>query len=336
MKKALSMILCLLFLFSPAFAEIQLTQSPTEYESKIAATENNSISAFFSPIDSNIYYLTKASSGYKVDLFTDGDYKTVYTLPEGRAYSSISADQNGNIYILFQNQDETAKSGIICLMNDDSEYVFIDYAFPGASSELVPYKMEFSPFSSSGYVLMWLNYQGSYIPVICLMSEFWGGLVGYDEFLFIIPGMLSAEIYPMSQFFDVYGYLSEGAQTSIDEILSEAILTPSDASLSPSGDVVLMTVPFEGETFLYAMDVISYALQIIETPDGFSGKAGWNADDTILLTDDSGYTEIITLDEFMSDDWSSEWDWSFEEDSEWSDDEDWNQVDESELNDWSW
>lgn len=103
------------------------------------------------------------------------------------------ADADGNVFVLRKNRDETAKSDILHLVADGDSYVSNSYPFPAATKELRPYRMEYSPLTSSGHVLMWLDNNGESVPALCVFNVFWGALQGFDSFIVVEPGSLNAE-----------------------------------------------------------------------------------------------------------------------------------------------
>lgn len=327
MKKILLTVLLLALTISGASAEIRLKANDTAAESEIAAAEYGALDAFFSPYDENIYYLSKTESGYDVTVFGDsGDYRTVYTLSGEDSYLSIRTDADGAIYLLKQSSDESMKSGIVRLVNDGGTYFETEFLFPAASCDLIPRRLDFSPDSSCGCALLWMNNAGEYVSAMSVFNVFWGSLQGYDAFITITPGTLVASVVPMESLYDAYGYAAEGAQSFARQIASGDILTPTDVSVSPDGERFLVTVPFLGETLLYVIDANTLELELVYPPDGFSGEIGWTAEGGLIAVSDAGETVDIGFGAFNENAWNNAW-----EDS-WNDAENWNAP--SDNGDW--
>ncbi|MBQ3079728.1 MAG: hypothetical protein IJC48_07020 [Clostridia bacterium] len=335
MKKIILMLLCLALIPFSAIAEVRLGMSPLEEAAFIAKGEFSAENAFFSPYDDSIYYLQNGNV-IKFDAEIN-DYITLYTLPEGSRYVSISADSDGSIYVLKDNEDVSKKSSLILLANENDRYIPIEYTFSLAANDLNALNMDYSSYSSTGFVLFSINGETAPVQALSVFSLAWGSIEGYDEVIAFKPGALSAEVYSLSAFADTYGYINESGIEFAKSIESGALLSPTQASLSPSGNTLLLLTPFEGSTVLYAMDVYSLALQMVYPPDDFSGSASWTQDDQILLSYDNGKTETLALQPFESESWGNSWtsDWKSADDG-WSDFENgWNQTDESTLDDWS-
>lgn len=334
------MLLALILLTPAAFASVSIQDSPANEDSKLAANEFGAAFAYFSPYDDYIYYLKAESDGTSVIVFdaSSSEYKTVKTFTPDADYVSISADSEGNIYLLRQDQDETAKSGIIRLVKEGDEYALTEYLFPAASGELIPVSLEFSPYSSTGAIRIWLNNAGDYIPALSMVSVFWGSLSGHNELIAIVPGSLTASVFPMEGFYDVYGYQTDEALSFMKKIESGELLSPTNASLSPNGNMLLMTVPYQGKTNVYVMDVYSYALELVYPPDGFSGSVYWNETSELCAVSESGEVISLSLSGFENDSWEMTEgdDWFSGEDGNWSGDTaDWNDIDDEELGDWA-
>lgn len=330
MKKLFCLMIAALLLMPQCFASVTLVESPDEFENGIAAGEFGAKDACFSPFNDDIYFLDDSSEGTQIVVFDseNSDYKTVKTFsPEGD-YLSISVDADESIYLLRRDMDETAKSGIICLKKDGDEYVVTENLFPGASGDMIPVSFEFSPFSSMGYMRFWLNSAGDYISFVSPISVFWGSLLGYDELIYIVPGELIAGIQPMSEFFDAYGYQTEAAEAFLKKVEAGEYLSTTDASLSPSGTMLLLTVPYLEDEIVYVMDLYSYQLEIIYLPDGFSGEIKWTEDSKIQSTDENGNTALVEWDGFPQGEWGPYEGFDLEDD-------DWNFVTDENLSDWS-
>jgi len=341
MKKFLSIVIAVLMLSSTAFASVSLKDSPVNQDSKLAAAEFGADYAYFSPYDDFIYYLKSTNEGTSVIVFdaSVSSYTTIHTFTPDADYVSVCVDGEGSIYILRQDKDETAKSGIVCLVKDGDDYALTDYTFPAASGELIPAEMEISPFSSCGAVRLWLNNEGDYVRALCVLSVFWGSLSGYDEIIAIEPGSLSASLLRLDDFYDVYGYSNDKIDEYFNMLSAGTLLAPSSASLSPDGNTLLLTVPFEGETLIYAMDVYSLALEIIYTPDGFSGSVYWLEDNTIAAESDAGEIIPLSFSGFNSGEWPDPTSsgWASESDNSWGSEayDDWNNVPDNDLEDWA-
>ena len=155
MKKLLSLLVCFALLAACASAEVRLADTSITENGKIAAIEAGAIDAYVSPYDQNIYYLIRSAAGYDVTILSEGgDFKTIAQLDDQYECLSIRADADGNVFVLRKNRDETAKSDILHLVADGDSYVSNSYPFPAATKELRPYRMEYSPLTSSGHVLM--------------------------------------------------------------------------------------------------------------------------------------------------------------------------------------
>lgn len=340
MKKLLCVLLACFLLMPSAFAAISIQDSPVNADSKLAADEFGAAFAYFSPYDDYIYYLKAEADKTSVIVFDaeKSEYKTIKTFTPDADYVSISVDADGNIYLLRQDQDETAKSGVIRLVKDGDEYTFTEYLFPAASGELVPVSLEFSAYSSTGAIRIWLNDAGDYIPALSMISVFWGSLSGHDELIAIEPGALTASVYSLEGFYDVYGYHTAEAEAFLDKLESGELLSPSNASLSPNGNMLLMTVPYQGETNVYVMDVYTCALELVYPPDHFSGSVYWNEMSELCAVSDDGETITLPLNGFSDSDWTGDafGDWFSGEDGEWSDEtSDWNDIEDAELGDWA-
>lgn len=334
MRRVFSVFLCLALVLFSAQAEIRLTDSSVMEDSKIAAAEYGALDAFFNPSDNNIYYLARTDDGYNVVLFgSSGDFETVYQFDNTDAFLSIRADEAGTIYLLRQSSDPSKKSSIVRLTNENGKYVMNEYFLPIAASDLIPRRLEFSSASSGGCLLMWMNNMGQYVSVVSMFNVVWGALEGYDSVITITPGILTAEVVSMESLADAYGYINEEGLAFAKRISVGDVLTPSDVSLSPSGDLLLAAVPFQDSTLLYVIDIYTLSLELVYPPDGFSGTVGWIEDDRLMATNEKGeQTELIYggISEYA---WSNAW-----EDS-WSEGEsarnalgDWGSA---ELDDWN-
>ena len=340
MKKLLSLLVCLALLAACASAEVRLADTSITENGKIAATEAGAIDAYVSPYDQNIYYLIRTASGYDVTVLAGGgDFKTIAQLDEQYECLSIRADADGNVFILRKNRDETAKSDILHLVAEGDSYVSNFYPFPAATKELRPYRMEYSPLTSSGNVLMWLDNNGESVPALCVFNVFWGALQGFDSFIVVEPGSLNAEAVPMENLYDAYGYATDASRAFVGQIVSGELLSPTDASLSPDGSKLLLFVPYQGSDLLYVMDLYTLATQLVYPPDDFSGTVGWTDESLLVITYDDGKTEEITFSDFSSGDWDGEWseDWSQSFlDEATNGDADWSTDDATDsLSDWS-
>ncbi|MBQ5770502.1 MAG: hypothetical protein IIW08_04920 [Clostridia bacterium] len=325
-------VFCLLFMFLfclSANADIMLSDSPLHQDSVIAATEFGAVSAFFSPSDDYIYYIKSGSGGTDIVIFdaSVSGYSTVKTFSPEADYLSISADYDGSIYLLRCDHDETAKSGIVCLKKEGNSYFPLEYLFSAASGEMIPVSLEFSPLTSMGAMRFFLNNQGEYVSFVSPLSVFWNALTGYDEFLYIIPGELTAYYQPMTEFFDAYGYQTQEAAEFLKKIESQQYLSPSDASLSPDGTMLLMLVPYNDEKIIYVMDLQTGCLEIIYLPEEFSGSISWTNDGNIQTVDENGYIMNAEWNGFSDNAWISD---SFSDHTN-----DWNFVGDDNLSDWS-
>ncbi len=333
LKKMICIFAAIVF-FSFAFAqaEISLSDSPVHLDSVIAANEFGANHAYFSPLDNYIYYLKSSSEGTDVIIFdaSTSEYKTIKTFSPEADYISVSSDSDGNIYLLRRDHDETAKSGIVCLKKELSDYVSLEYLFPAASGEMIPVSFEFSPYSSMGAIRFWLNSEGEYKSFVSPVSVFWGSLMGLDEILYIVPGDLNAKTQPMSEFFDAYGYQTEAAKEFLHKIESGEYLSPSAVSLSPNGNMLLMLVPFEGNKIIYVMDLYTNDLEILYLPDEFSGSVSWTNEGGIETTDENGETMIVEWNGFSAGGWNTQS--GFEDIGSY---DDWNDVQDENLSDWS-
>lgn len=330
--KRLMYLFVIMFIMIPAAAsaEVSLSDSPVHLDSLIAANEFGASYAYFSPLDDFIYYVKNNSEGTSVILFDAkvSDYKTVKTFSPEADYISVSADADGNIYLLRRDHDETAKSGIVCLAKENDSYIPLEYLFPAASGEMIPVSFEFSPYSSMGALRFFLNSQGEYVSFVSPVSVFWGSLMGLDEFIYIVPGDLSAKTQSMNELFDAYGYQTEEAGEFLKKIASGEYLTPSDVSLSPNGNMLLMLVPFEGEKLIYVMDLYTNDLEILYLPDEFEGSVSWTYEGGIQTTDMDGTQMNVEWNGFSAGGWNM--------DDGFSDHTtDWNDIQDGSLSDWS-
>lgn len=340
MKKLLSLLVCFALLAACASAEVRLADTSITENGKIAAIEAGAIDAYVSPYDQNIYYLIRSAAGYDVTILSEGgDFKTIAQLDDQYECLSIRADADGNVFVLRKNRDETAKSDILHLVADGDSYVSNSYPFPAATKELRPYRMEYSPLTSSGHVLMWLDNNGESVPALCVFNVFWGALQGFDSFIVVEPGSLNAEAVSMENLYDAYGYATDASRAFVGRIVSGELLSPTDASLSPDGSKLLLFVPYQGSDLLYVMDLYTLATQLVYPPDDFSGTVGWTDESLLVITYDDGKTEEITFSDFSGGDWDGEWseDWSQSFLDEATDGEaDWSTDDETDsLSDWS-
>lgn len=292
MKRVFCFLITIFLLVCPhADAAVSISDSPIHLDSMIAANEFGASHAYFSPMDDLIYYLKTSSEGTSVVLFdaSVSDYKTIKTFSPEADYISLSEDADGNLYLLRRDHDETAKSGIVCLAEENGSYIPLEYIFPAASGDMIPVSLEISPFSSMGVMRFFLNNQGEYVSFVSPLSYFWNSLTGYEELLYIIPGESAAKIQPMTEFFDAYGYQTDAAREFLKEIESENYLTPYDVSLSPDGSQLLMLVSLKDETLIYVMDLYTYQLEPIYLPEEFNGSIFWSNDGTIQTVDENGY-----------------------------------------------
>lgn len=329
-KKFIYLLVFILVCICPqASADISLSDSPVHLDSVIAANEFGASSAYFSPLDDYIYYLKTNSEGTNVVMFDAevSDYKTIKTFSPEADYISISADADGNLYLLRRDHDETAKSGIVCLKKENGEYIPLEYLFPAASGDMIPVSFEFSPYSGMGAIRFFLNSQGEYVSFVSPVSVFWGSLMGLDELIYIVPGELTAKTQPMTEFFDAYGYQTEAAEEFLKKIESGEYLSPSAASLSPNGNMLLLLVPFEGEKIIYVMDLYTNELEILYLPDEFEGSVSWTYEGAIQTIDESGYAMNVEWNGFSAGDWNS--------DSGFENSNDWNDIQDGNLSDWS-
>ncbi len=330
MKKLIYLLVFILAFACPvANADISLSDSPVHLDSVIAANEFGAASAYFSPLDDYIYYLKVNSEGTSLVMFdaSISDYKTVKTFSPEADYISVSADADGNLYLLRRDHDETAKSGIVCLKKENNDYIPLEYLFSGASGEMIPVSFEFSPYSGMGAIRYFLNSQGEYVSFVSPVSFFWGSLMGLDELIYIVPGELTAKTQPMNEFFDAYGYQTEAAGEFLKKIESGEYLTPSDVSLSPNGNMLLMLVPFEGEKIIYVMDLYTNDLEILYLPDEFEGSVAWTYEGAIQTTDENGFIMNVEWNGFSAGGWNS--------DEGFDDMDDWDDVQDGNLSDWS-
>lgn len=340
MKKLLSFVVCLALLAGCASAEVRLADTSITENGRVAAADAGAIDAYVSPYDQNIYYLVRTDAGYNVTVLSEGgDFQTIAQLDEQYECLSIRADADGNVFVLRKNTDETAKSDILHLVAEDGAYVSNSYPFPAATKELSPYQMEYSPLTSSGHVLMWLDNNGESAPALCVFNVFWGALQGFDSFIVVEPGSLNAEAVSMENLYDAYGYATDASREFVKKIVSGQLLSPTDASLSPDGSQLLLFVPYQGSDLLYVMDLYTLATQLVYPPDDFSGTIGWTDESLLVITYEDGRTEEITFSDFSGGDWDGEWseDWSQSFLDEATDDEaDWFMEDEDDsLGDWS-
>lgn len=331
MKRILFTVFALLLAFS-ACAEVTLSDSPVHQDSVIAANEFGASHAYFSPLDDYIYYLKTSSGGTDVVVFDAGtsQYTTVKSFSPEADYLAISADAEGNIYLLRRDHDETAKSGIVCLLKDNDQYILTESLFPAASGEMIPVSLEFSPFSSMGAIRFWLNHEGEYLSFVSPISMFWGSLTGLNELIYIVPGDLTAKIQPLDGFFDPYGYQTEAAVEFMRKIENGEYLSPSQISLSPNGNMLLMLVPFEGTKLVYVMDLYTLSLEILYLPDEFSGSVSWTNEGGIVTYDETGAALPVEFGGFSAGGWETD-DGFFEG----AQDTDWNDVQNENLTDWS-
>lgn len=319
MKKFIAFLMVFALVFSSACAEIRLSESAITTESRIAAGEYGAIDAYFSPFDNNIYFLAQSENRFSVVVLGEkGDYETLHTFAEGCAYVSIRTGEDGAIYLIKQQQDESMKSGIVCLLPDGEQYLETEFLFPGASCDFIPRRFEFSSDSSSGCILSYMNVAGEYVPVMSIFNILWGTLEGFDAFVTIRPGALTAEVVPMSSCFDAYGYVSDAALALAGGIASGEVLSPTDACISPSGDRLLVTVPYMDNTLLYVIDVYSLSLELVYPPEGFSGCVGWSEDDdTLVAISDTGEQTNILVGGFAANSWEQSWIDGWTGDSSW-------------------
>lgn len=319
MKRLLLFVLLLALAVPAASAEIRLKASDIADESRIAAAEYGALDAYFSPLDGRIYYLSRTDSGYEITVFgEDKEYQTVYTLSGEDSYLSIRTDADGAIYLLKQASDESKKSGILRLTSDGERYYQTEFPFPAASCDLIPRRLEFSPDSACGCVLMWLNNAGEYVSAMSVFRSFWGSLEGYDAFITITPGTLTASAVPMESLYDAYGYAAEGALTLAREIALGDVLIPTDVSISPSGEQFLATVPYLDQTLLYVIEADTLALELVYPPDGFSGEIGWTAEGGLIAVSDNGETVDIGFGGFNENAWNDVWEDSWKSANEWN------------------
>jgi len=331
MKKFICLLALILAAAIPfSCAEISLSDSPVHLDSEIAANEFGASSAYFSPLDDFIYYLKTSSEGTSVVIFDAkvSDYRTVKTFSPEADYISVSADVEGNIYLLRRDHDETAKSGIVCLAKENDEYIPLEYLLPAASGEMIPVSFELSPYSSMGVLRFFLNSQGEYVSFLSPISLFWGSLMGLDELIYIVPGDLTAKTQPMEEFFDAYGYQTEAAEEFLKKVSSGEYLTPSDVSLSPNGNMLLMLVPFEGEKLIYVMDLYTNDLEILYLPDEFEGSVSWTYEGGVQTTDKNGYQMNVEWNGFSAGGWNTDDGFNLNP-------TDWNDVQDGSLSDWS-
>ena len=322
MKRFIPSVFAIILLFSfVGNAKISLNDSPVHLDSEIAANEFGASSAYFCPLNDYIYYLKSSSSGTDVVVF-DADaseYKTVKNFSPEADYISIAADQDGSIFLLRRDHDETSKSGIVCLKKENGEYFVLESLFPAASGEMIPVTFEFSPYSSMGAVRFWLNHEGEYLSFVSPVSMFWGSLMGLDELIYIVPGDLTAKVQKIDTLFDAYGYQTEDAKEFLKKFETGEALSPSHVSLSPNGNMLLMLVPFGEYDLIYVMDLYTYRLEILYLPDEFSGSVSWTMDGNITTIDDEGNELPVEWKGFEAGKW--EYDEGF--------------TDEGSLNDWS-
>ena len=338
MKRIAVCFLCLCMVLPSAVAEVLLAETKTEESSYIAALEAGAMDAYFSPYDESIYYLFADGNRFSVSVYKAGsDFTEAAILPEGANYSAIRADRDGNIYLLRQNTDPSMKSSIVRLSAEDN-YYSMEYTFSAASEELIPYSMEFSPFSSSGCIFFWLNQSGEYVPAASVFNHFWGTLEGYDELIAIEPGSLTAEVFPMIEMYDSYGYVSDGIQNFLSRVSQGELLTPTDAAFSPDGEKLLLTVPYQSKTLLYVMDVFTLELELLYPPDNFSGTVQWTDEGSVEGMLSSGETVDMAFGGFNKNAWADAWSLGWEE-SSWGETDnaitEWGVETENELSDWS-
>ncbi len=340
MKKLLSLLVCFVLLATCASAEVRLTDTSITENGKVAAADAGAIDAYVSPYDQNIYYLIHTEAGYDVIVLSEGgDFKTIAQLDAQYECLSIRADADGNVFVLRKNLDETAKSDILHIVADGENYVSNFYPFPAATKELRPECMEYSPLTSSGYVLMWLDNNGESVPALCVFNVFWGALQGFDSFIVVEPGSLNAEAVSMENLYDAYGYATDTSSAFVEKIVTGKLLSPTDASLSPDGSKLLLVVPYQGSDLLYVMDLYTLATQLVYLPDDFSGSIGWDDESLLIMTYDDGKTGEITFSDFSDGDWGGDWaeDWNQSFLDEATDgDADWSMDDETDsLDDWA-
>ncbi|MBR3927837.1 MAG: hypothetical protein IKJ65_02405 [Clostridia bacterium] len=333
MKKPFVILLIVsILVFSSAQAEITLSDSPIHQDSVIAANEFGAQHAYFSPLDDYIYYVKSDSEGTNVVMFdaSSSAYTTIKTFSPEADYISVSADSDGSVYLLRRDHDETAKSGLVCLAKEADDYTVLEYLFPAASGEMIPVSFEFSPYSSLGAVRFMLNCQGDYLSFVSPVSVFWGSLMGTDELIYIVPGDLTAKVQPMDELFDAYGYQTEKGVEFLKKAASGEYLSPLDISLSPSGNMLLMLVPFEDEKLIYVMDLYTNGLEILYLPDEFSGSVSWTHEGAIETTDAHGEKMIVEWNGFSAGDWNTAG--GFEDIDQLTD---WSDTQDETLSDWS-
>lgn len=334
MRKILIICLTIMLLVLPnAYASVSLSDSPVNQDSVIAANEFGASAAYFSPLDDYIYYLKTNSDGTNVIVFdaSSSEYRTVKSFSPEAGYISIGVDCDSNIYLLRRDNDETAKSGIVCLKKENDDYVVTESLFPGASGEMIPVSFEFSPYSSMGAIRLWINHQGEYISFISPLSVFWGSLMGMDELIYIVPGDLKAKVQNTSEFFDAYGYQTDKAAEFLNNVESGEYLTPTDVSLSPNGNMLLLLVPYQDQEIVYVMDLYTYALEILYLPEPFEGSVSWTYEGNIVTIDENGVTSDVEWNGFSAGSWNTSEGFDVNSDMQ----SDWNNVTQEDLGDWS-
>ncbi len=332
MRKVIAVVLLSLLVTSCATAEVRLTGDAYASDS----------SEYICPLDNCAYYMEQ--SGDKVSVMRkvagSNEVVPVAVFPSnGARHSCARIDADGNIFLLRHSNDETAKSALLRVVPEDSGAVVNEYAFSAATSALSPVSFDYSPYSSAGVIAMTLNDGAESYRVFSVLNVFWGAVSGYSELIAIKPGTLAAEKYDTADMFDVYGYISDGAREYIEKIKSAEILSPTNMSLSPNGDMLLITVDYQGETLVYIMDIYTLNLELAYLPDGFSGTVGWNVLSGIDAVSDAGEIIEVQYKGFQGDEWSFDWDsgWTGDENGAWSGDitDGWENAGEGSLDDWS-
>lgn len=331
MKKAIAVVLLALLFVSCATAEVRLTGDAYGSDS----------SEYIYPLDNSVYYTEQSGDTVSVmrKAAGSGEISTAMVFTSnGASHSCARIDADGNVFILKHSADETAKSALLHVLLEGANAVVNEYAFNAATSALSPVSFDYSPYSSAGVIAMTLSDGAATYNVFSVLNVFWGAMSGYNELIAIKPGTLTAEKYDTAEMFDVYGYLSDGGKAFAEQIKSGEILAPTNLLLSPNGDMLLITVDYQGETLVYIMDIYTLDLELAYLPDGFSGTVSWNVLSGIDATSDSGELIEVQYKGFQGDDWSFDWDsgWADDENDAWSGDitDGWENAGEGSLDDW--